>query len=55
MDFGFTREEEELIEEVRVFIKQEVTPELVAETEELGGIYGGTQARNFIKKFATKG
>jgi 3-oxocholest-4-en-26-oyl-CoA dehydrogenase alpha subunit len=55
MDFGFTSEEEELIEEVRVFIKQEVTSELVAETEELGAIYGGTLARKFMKKFATKG
>lgn len=55
MDFGFTKEEEELIQEVRVLIKQEATPELVAETEELGAIYGGPQARKFMKQFASKG
>jgi len=55
MDFDFTNEEKELIEEVRSFIKQEATPELIAETHELEGIYGGQEGRKFIKKFAARG
>lgn len=55
MDFGFTVEEETLIEEVRAFIKQEATPELRAETRALGGIFGGVEGRKFIKKFAARG
>ncbi len=55
MDFGFKKEEEALIEEVRAFIKQETTPELQAETRELGGIFGGVEGRKFIRKFAARG
>ncbi|MFH1240795.1 MAG: acyl-CoA dehydrogenase family protein [Pseudomonadota bacterium] len=55
MDFGFKKEEVELIEEVRAFIKQGVTPELVEETHRLGGVYGGPEARKFIKKLAVRG
>ncbi len=55
MDFGFTVEEEALIEEVRAFIKREATPELRAETRALGGIFGGVEGRKFIKKFAARG
>lgn len=55
MDFGFKKEESELIEEVREFIEQEVTPELVEETHQLGAIYGGPKARKFIKKLAARG
>lgn len=55
MDFGFKKEEIELIEEVRAFIKEGVTPELVEETHGLGGVYGGPKARKFIKKLAARG
>ncbi len=55
MDFGFTKEEESLIGEVRRVLQQEVTPEAEAETRALGGIYGGKEARKFIQKFASRG
>jgi alkylation response protein AidB-like acyl-CoA dehydrogenase len=55
MDFGFSREEEKLIEEVRDFIRQEATPELLVETLGLGLIYGGKEGRKFIQKFAAQG
>lgn len=55
MDFEFTKEEEALLEEVRGFIRKETTPELLAETEELGAIYGGKEGRKFIQKFALRG
>jgi len=55
MEFGFTRKEEALIQEVRAFLKKEVTPQLLAETRRLGPIYGGPEARKFILKFAAKG
>ena len=55
MDFGFKKEESELIEEVREFIEQEITPELVEETHQLGAIYGGAEAREFIKKLGARG
>jgi alkylation response protein AidB-like acyl-CoA dehydrogenase len=55
MDFGFRKEEEDLISEVRAFIKKEATPEMLAETRELGQIYGGPEGRKFIQKFAAKG
>lgn len=55
MEFGFSREEEALIREVREFLKREVTPELIAECRELGPVYGGKEARKFIKKFAANG
>ena len=55
MDFGFREEEIRIIEEVRAFIKNEVTPELVEESLDLGLIFGGQEGRKFIKKFAAKG
>ena len=55
MEFDFTQEEKELIEQVRAFIKKEVTPELVAESRRLGVIYGGPEARKFMRKFAAQG
>ena len=55
MDFGFSKEEEKLIKEVRDFIRQEATPELLAETLGLGLIYGGLEGRKFMRKFAAKG
>jgi alkylation response protein AidB-like acyl-CoA dehydrogenase len=55
MDFGFKKEEEDLIREVRAFIKKEATPEMLAETRQLGQIYGGPEGRKFIQKFAAKG
>ncbi|MFH1951047.1 MAG: acyl-CoA dehydrogenase family protein [Pseudomonadota bacterium] len=55
MDFGFKKEELDLVQEVRAYIKQEVTPDLVEETHEIGAIYGGPKARKFIKKLAVKG
>jgi hypothetical protein len=55
MNFNFKKEEKELIEEVRKFISQEATPEMMAETYELGGVYGGSEGRKFIQKFAAKG
>ncbi|MBL7212066.1 MAG: acyl-CoA dehydrogenase family protein [Desulfobacteraceae bacterium] len=55
MDFGFKKEESELIEEVREFIEQKITSELVEETHQLGAIYGGAEAREFIKKLGARG
>jgi alkylation response protein AidB-like acyl-CoA dehydrogenase len=55
MEFGFTREEQEVITQVRDLIKKEVTPEVVAETEELGHAYGGPRARKVIQKFGSRG
>ncbi len=55
MDFGFTKGEEDLIGEVRAFIQKEATPEMLAETRQLGQIYGGPEGRKFIRKFAAKG
>lgn len=55
MEFGFTKEELEVREEVRALIKQEGTPEMFEETLKLGSIYGGTEGRKFIKKLAAKG
>jgi alkylation response protein AidB-like acyl-CoA dehydrogenase len=55
MDFRFTEQENELIKNVRAFIRQESTPELLEETRELSGIYGGIEGRKFIRKFAANG
>ena len=55
MDFGFTKEEEKVLQEVRKFIRDEATPEMLAETRELGGIYGGPEGRKFMQKFAARG
>jgi hypothetical protein len=55
MDFGFKAEEEKIVEEVRAFIKNEITPELVDESLDLGLIYGGKEGRKFIGKLAARG
>jgi hypothetical protein len=55
VDFGFKKEEEDLISEIRAFIKKEATPEMLAETRQLGHIYGGPEGRKFIQKFAANG
>jgi alkylation response protein AidB-like acyl-CoA dehydrogenase len=55
MDFGFKEEEEKIIQEVRMFLENEVTPELVEESLDLGLIYGGQEGRRFVKKLAAKG
>ncbi len=55
MDFGFSPEERTLLEDVREFLRSESTPELLAETLQLGYIYGGEEGRKFIKKFAANG
>ncbi len=57
MDFEFTKEERELQEEVRAFIKKELTPEVLKETEEegLGDIYGAPEGRKIIQKMGAKG
>ncbi|MCP4749292.1 MAG: acyl-CoA dehydrogenase [Proteobacteria bacterium] len=55
MDFGFSKEEEEIIQEVREFIERESTPEMLEETHALERIYGGKLGREFIRKFAAKG
>ena len=55
MDFSFSPEEEKLLEEVRSFLKTEVTDDLLAESQKLGHIYGGQEGRKFIRKFASHG
>lgn len=55
MDFEFTPEEEKIRQEVRKFLQKEVTPELIAESNENGRCYGGPVSRKFMKKFAANG
>jgi len=55
MEFDFTEEEKGLLAQVRDFFKKEITPELVTESRRLGVIYGGPEARKFIRKFAARG
>jgi alkylation response protein AidB-like acyl-CoA dehydrogenase len=55
MDFEFSKEEKNVLEEVRAFIKSESTPELKEESIEIGHCYGGQEGRRFIKKFAANG
>jgi len=50
-----TQEEQEIIREVRAFIKKEATPELLQEAHEMEYIYGGPEGRKFTKKFAANG
>lgn len=54
MNFAFTKEEEALIQEVRELLKT-VPPKFLAESRELGPIYGGPEARKFLKKFGDRG
>ena len=55
MEFEFSKEEKEIIRDVRRFIEKEATPELLNESRELEYIYGGPEGRKFIKKFAANG
>ncbi|MFH1138126.1 MAG: acyl-CoA dehydrogenase family protein [Pseudomonadota bacterium] len=55
MDFRFSPQEENVLKDVRSFLKSETTPELLEETTKLGHIYGGPLGREFIQKFATHG
>lgn len=55
MDFGFNKEDEEIIKQVRDLIRKEVTWEVVTETEDLGHSYGGPKARKFIEKLGANG
>lgn len=53
MNFGFTKEEEELRQEVREFCKKEVTPELIEEDEREAGF--GPYSWDFFRKIGAKG
>jgi len=55
MDFEFSAKEQDVIQDVREFLRTESTPELLEESHSLGHIYGGTEGRKFIKKFAANG
>ena len=55
MEFRFTPEEEELVKEVHDFLEEETTPELLAESLELGGIYGGPESRKIVPKMGALG
>jgi alkylation response protein AidB-like acyl-CoA dehydrogenase len=53
MDFGFTEAQQRLREEVRAFIKKEITPEIVQETFWEAG--WGPKSREFLKKVGARG
>jgi len=55
MDFDFSKEERQILDDVRRFIESESTPALLEETHRLGHIYGGPEGRTFIRKFAANG
>jgi len=55
MDFGFSQNEKDLIREVRQFIKEESSPELIKESLEAEYIPGGKESNRFFKKFGAKG
>ncbi len=55
MDFDFTPAEKTILKDVRSFLETETTPALLEETHRLGHIYGGSEARRFIRKFAANG
>jgi len=55
VEFGFTSEEEEIVKEAHELMERERTPELLAETLELGGIYGGTEGRKICQKMGARG
>ena len=57
MEFGFTPEQEKLKQEVRDFLKRELTPEVTAGMLEYGKGTGpaGTPGREFQKKLGAKG
>jgi 3-oxocholest-4-en-26-oyl-CoA dehydrogenase alpha subunit len=55
MDFAFTPEQEALREEVRKFIEENVTPEIIAEIETSGIRHKGPKTRQMYQKIAQKG
>ena len=55
MDFAYTPEQDALREEVRQFISENVTPEIVAEIEESGIRNRGPETREMYKKVGEKG
>ena len=55
MDFAFTPEQEALRDEVRQFIEDNVTPEILAEIEESGVRNRGPQTREMYRKIGDKG
>ncbi|UCE55533.1 MAG: acyl-CoA dehydrogenase family protein [Desulfobacterales bacterium] len=55
MDFEFSPEEQKMLQEVRAFLKSEITPELKAESLAIGYCYGGQLGREFVRKFAANG
>jgi len=55
VEFRFTAEEERIAREVHEFIEKERTPELLAETLELGAIYGGSEGRKICQKMGARG
>jgi alkylation response protein AidB-like acyl-CoA dehydrogenase len=55
MDFAYTPEQEALREEVRQFIAESVTPEILAELEESGVRSRGPLTRRMYQKIADKG
>ena len=52
MDYEFSEQEQNILKEVRAFLKSEVTPELKAESLAIGYCYGGELGRKFVHKFA---
>ncbi|ABB32426.1 acyl-CoA dehydrogenase [Geobacter metallireducens GS-15] len=55
MEIELNSRESAILEEVRRFLKSEVTPELLAESHHLEYIYGGEEGRKFVRKFAANG
>jgi 3-oxocholest-4-en-26-oyl-CoA dehydrogenase alpha subunit len=55
MEFDLSQAEKTVLEDVRRFIQQESTPELLKESHELEMTYGGPLGRKFIQKFAAHG
>ena len=55
MNFEFTAEELEIKKQVVDFMKKESTPEMKAETESQGDIYGAPEGRKIVQKMAAKG
>lgn len=53
MDFGFSREEERLRQEVRQFCEKEVTPQLIEEDEREAGF--GPYVWDFLRKLGARG
>jgi len=55
MDFGLSKEEQEIVAEVQAYVVREATDELREELVVNETCYGGPLARAFIKPFAAKG